>query len=64
MALSTCCQCRAMINIGREPRPGQRFLCFFCGTPLRIAKVHPPQFDRIYPSEHDVERRAFQRPRS
>jgi hypothetical protein len=62
MALAACCQCRALINIGREPRPGQRFLCFFCGTRLWVTKINPPRLDRVFNSEHEVDRRAFSRP--
>ena len=61
MALSNCCQCRALINVGRQPRPGQRFLCFFCGTSLRISNVNPPRLDRLYTSEYELDRRVFQR---
>jgi hypothetical protein len=64
MSLSACSHCRALINIGREPRIGQRFLCFFCGTRLSITKVNPPQLDRTLASEYDLDRRAFRRPLS
>ncbi len=40
-----CPNCEELVRLGSKPRIGQRVVCPYCGEPLRVINLDPPELD-------------------
>ena len=55
MAHSTCPSCDARLNVGANPKMGQRMTCHFCKTELEVAWLNPIELDWPFDSDEEDE---------
>jgi lysine biosynthesis protein LysW len=53
MAHSTCPSCDARVDIGPDPKMGQRLKCHFCKTELEVVWLDPVELDWPIEFEED-----------
>ena len=53
MATSECPSCGAMVNVGSNPRMGQRVVCKECDTELEVVWLEPIELDWLYDDDED-----------
>jgi lysine biosynthesis protein LysW len=55
MAQGFCPECESKLNLGREPKEGQRVTCASCGSYLMVVGLSPIELDWAFDDEEEFD---------